>query len=222
MSLEIRDHFSVFHICIHAFNQKPHCTMEVPKTNFSVRIQPNKSHFYEKECIFSRGFVWRKERAAWLPLRCTFSIYFPETGRTIHVFMLTSSTKCKSPYFLSLNTRIYLLTLVRGGEEGREREALMWERNIIQLPPVPALTGNWTPNLGMCPDRGIETTALWYMGWCFNQLSNLVRASRPFWQHTGNKNAFLDFQEVNNWHINFHESITGSIHENERNKWNKV
>ena len=28
----------------------------------------------------------------------------------------------------------------------------MWERNINQLPPVCAPTGDWTYNLGMCPD----------------------------------------------------------------------
>ena len=38
-------------------------------------------------------------------------------------------------------------------EDGREREILMWERNINWLPPIHALTGDRTHILGMCPDR---------------------------------------------------------------------
>lgn len=31
---------------------------------------PPKTQFYEKECIFSHGCVWRKERHLWLPVVC--------------------------------------------------------------------------------------------------------------------------------------------------------
>ena len=37
----------------------------------------------------------------------------------------------------------------------RERETSTQERNIDQLPPVCALTGDRTHNLGMCPDLGL-------------------------------------------------------------------
>ena len=37
----------------------------------------------------------------------------------------------------------------------RERDNHI-ETNIYQLPPVCALTGNWTCNLGMCSDLGIK------------------------------------------------------------------
>ena len=40
----------------------------------------------------------------------------------------------------------------REREGGREREKYHYERNIEQLPPIHALTGNGTQNLGMCPD----------------------------------------------------------------------
>ena len=39
-----------------------------------------------------------------------------------------------------------------GGERERERDV----RNINQLPPVCALTGDGTCNLGMCPDSGLS------------------------------------------------------------------
>ena len=35
----------------------------------------------------------------------------------------------------------------------REREPVMWERNIDWLPPIRAPTRDWTWNLGMCPDQ---------------------------------------------------------------------
>ena len=38
-------------------------------------------------------------------------------------------------------------------EKGRERETLMWEKNINPLPPIRTPTGDWTCNLGMCPDQ---------------------------------------------------------------------
>ena len=45
---------------------------------------------------------------------------------------------------------MFLLILEKGRE--RERETSLWERNIDWLPPVPALIGDWTHNLGTCPD----------------------------------------------------------------------
>ena len=42
-------------------------------------------------------------------------------------------------------------------EEGRERE-----RNIDQLPPKGALTGDLTHNLGMCPDQELNPQLLVY------------------------------------------------------------
>ena len=39
---------------------------------------------------------------------------------------------------------------------GRERETLIWERNINRLPPVHALNGNQTHNLGVGTDRELN------------------------------------------------------------------
>ena len=52
--------------------------------------------------------------------------------------------------FYSSPEDMFLLISERGKE--KERETLMWERNIDQLPPMRALTGDQTCNLGMCPD----------------------------------------------------------------------
>ena len=44
----------------------------------------------------------------------------------------------------------------RRRERARERETLMWERNINGLPPVHTPTGDQTSNLGMCPDQELN------------------------------------------------------------------
>ena len=44
------------------------------------------------------------------------------------------------------------LLIFRERQEGRERETLMWERNIYRLPPIRALTRDWACYLGICPD----------------------------------------------------------------------
>ena len=40
---------------------------------------------------------------------------------------------------------------------GREREGNINVRNINQLPPVRALTGDQTHNFGMCPDQELNS-----------------------------------------------------------------
>ena len=62
------------------------------------------------------------------------------------------------------------------GREGRESHTLMWERNINQLPPGLALTGDQTRILGISPN-GIEPTTFWYMGWCSKHLNHVARAT---------------------------------------------
>ena len=44
-------------------------------------------------------------------------------------------------------------------EERGERETLMWQRNVDQLPPAGTLTGDRTRTLGMClwPGTNLET-----------------------------------------------------------------
>lgn len=55
IGLEIRAYFSVLYVYL-CFQPTPYCTTKVLKTNSSVRIWPPKSHLYEKEYLFSRGF----------------------------------------------------------------------------------------------------------------------------------------------------------------------
>lgn len=55
----------------------------------------------------------------------------------------------------------------RGGGRGRERN-IMYERDIDQLPHVRAPTGDWTHNLDMYPDRGIELAIFLCTEWCPN------------------------------------------------------
>ena len=47
-------------------------------------------------------------------------------------------------------------------EEGGWGRTLMWERNINWWPPVHTLMGDWTWNLGMCPDRESNCKVLVY------------------------------------------------------------
>ena len=74
IGLEIRAHFSVLYVYL-CFQPTPYCTTQVLKTNSSVRIWPQKSHLYEKEYLFSRGFEWRKERHSWLSVANLESIF---------------------------------------------------------------------------------------------------------------------------------------------------
>ena len=46
--------------------------------------------------------------------------------------------------------------LEREDRVGRERERHRWERNMDQLPPLRAPTGDQTCNLVMCPDWGLN------------------------------------------------------------------
>ena len=41
----------------------------------------------------------------------------------------------------------------RGRERKRQRETLMWDINIIWLPPIHTPAGDQTGNLSMCPDQ---------------------------------------------------------------------
>ena len=50
--------------------------------------------------------------------------------------------------------RFYLFIFRERGKEGRETS--MWERNIYWLPLVHSTTGDWTCNLGMCPDQELN------------------------------------------------------------------
>ena len=47
---------------------------------------------------------------------------------------------------------VYWFERNRKGGGGREKETLMWERNIVLLPPIGTLAGDWTCNLGTCPN----------------------------------------------------------------------
>ena len=55
---------------------------------------------------------------------------------------------------------MFLLILERKGETDRHRETSMWERNIDWLPPVCAPNGDWTHNLGTCPDQELNPQPL--------------------------------------------------------------
>ena len=68
--------------------------------------------------------------------------------RSCHSFIFNKDIFILLYYFL----RFYLF-LERGGGKVKGRETSMWERNIYQLPLVLALTGDWTPNPGVWPDR---------------------------------------------------------------------
>lgn len=63
--------------------------MEVLLTNPSLRIWPNKSHFYEKEYIFFCGFVWRKESGAWLSVAHLESIFQKQGTLVMFLFLQT-------------------------------------------------------------------------------------------------------------------------------------
>ena len=60
-------------------------------------------------------------------------------------------------------------------ERDRERKTFMWEINMDQLPPKCALTGQ--PR--HVPRPGIEPAIFRSTGWCFNEMSHLVRARFP-------------------------------------------
>ena len=62
-----------------------------------------------------------------------------------------TQTESPSGIFFFLSSPKDMFTDFR--ERGRERETLMWERNISQLPPIHTPTRNGTRNLGMCPDQ---------------------------------------------------------------------
>ena len=53
-----------------------------------------------------------------------------------------------------LSIQFFKLILNREGWGEKERER---ERNIDELPPISALTGDQTHNLGMCFDQGSKT-----------------------------------------------------------------
>ena len=57
-------------------------------------------------------------------------------------------------FYLSFIFKHFLKTFIDFRETGREkeREILMWDRNIDWLLPIHTPTGNWTCNLSMCPD----------------------------------------------------------------------
>ena len=65
---------------------------------------------------------------------------------------------------------------------GRERETSVWERNINQLPPIWALTRDWTHNLGMYPDQGSNLQTFWYTDNAPNNCTTPARAreKKPF------------------------------------------
>ena len=54
---------------------------------------------------------------------------------------------------------MFLLILERKKGRERERERARRERNISQLPPIPALTGDRTCDLDMWPDRDLNPQA---------------------------------------------------------------
>ena len=110
------------------------------------------------------------------------------------VFLKIEKTERKllRPKNLFLNCHLRICTLIlereEGGGWGRERETLVWRRNIDRLTPVCTLTGDHTCNLGVCPDQGSnprprcvpwpgsEPSTFCCMGWCSSQLSHPVRA----------------------------------------------
>ena len=62
------------------------------------------------------------------------------------IIMMLAAHFCGWLNFFTPHMRICLLIWER------ERETLMWERNINQFPPMCTPTGYWTHNLGMCPE----------------------------------------------------------------------
>ena len=57
-----------------------------------------------------------------------------------------------------------MLTDFRGKKGERRRKTSMWEKNIDQLPLLPAPTRDQTHNLGMCPEQEskLRPSGLWY------------------------------------------------------------
>ena len=83
----------------------------------------------------------------------------------------------QEPFFLILTQR-HVCLFFNWFE--KQREILMWERNIHLLPPVGTQTRDWTWNLGMCPH--------------WNQTCNLLmykRTLQPTEQPVQSKSHFL-------------------------------
>ena len=55
---------------------------------------------------------------------------------------------------------------VGGGERETKRRKYRHERNIDCLPPIHALTGGQTCDLGMCPDQESNLQLFWCTGPC--------------------------------------------------------
>ena len=81
--------------------------------------------------------------------------------------------KVFSSFFFFLNPHPRICLLILEWEEGREN-------NIDWLPLVCALTGDWTCNIGICPDLGLNPQPFWCMGQRSNQLRHPARVVFSF------------------------------------------
>ena len=143
--------------------------------NCAPRNKPNGMHAHLHQEIYTSTFlcmfcVWK--------FRLVVTVWWEEGGASSVLFVFI--------YLLFIFILKYLLVLER--EEGRERETLMWERNISWLPPISTLlrdsthnpavcrTGNQTPNLllyrMMCqqtepdPQRWCPVSWWWWLHGC--------------------------------------------------------
>ena len=95
----------------------------------------------------SVSFLINREESFGCPLQQLFPRLLCKWNNRVHFV-------CLLLFFLN-HLRTCLLILERGGGREKERETSMWESNIGNTDPLPllcTLTGNWTLDLGMCPD----------------------------------------------------------------------
>ena len=131
----------------------PFTTSLSPSTTILPLLIPHELH-WPPGCFFNTA----KPASTSGPLHLLFSLLWtlaPIPSIPVAVFLT---------YFFNPHRRYVLLTLEKEkGEVERERETLMWDRNIDWLPSICTPNRDWTHNLGMCSDRGpnLQTFGVW-------------------------------------------------------------
>ena len=92
------------------------------------------------------------------------------------VFMLSFSLSLS----LSLSLCFSILEREKSGERGREKHRFVIPLMHLLVDSYMCLTGVWTYNLRMCPDREIEPATFLCMGWRSNRLGHPARATILF------------------------------------------
>ena len=89
---------------------------------------------------------------------------------------MTETVRCRNCFFFFEFSLEDIFSLLLEIKEGREREALMWERNMDWLPPVSTLTEDQTCKPGMCPDlaSNLQTCTLSVYG-------TMLQPTEPHW-----------------------------------------